>query len=103
MKKSNKYRVTKVSGNGKRKVSRLSEKELQTLRALRLKDIRKEVLEMTQKELADAVGVNLRTLQDWERGRTPMPKPVEILLALMKDLPAVRKRLTENTLKSKVA
>jgi DNA-binding transcriptional regulator YiaG len=81
----------------------MTEKQLQRFRATRLKGIRKEQLGMTQKELADAVGVNLRTLQDWERGRTPTPKPVEILLSLMKDMPSVRKKLTLEGLSDRMA
>ena len=77
---SNKYRVTAISENGIRNVSHLTEIELQKLRAKRLQKIRKEELGLTQKLLADAIGVNLRTLQDWEIGRSPMPKAVEILL-----------------------
>ena len=62
-------------------------------RVKRLKVIRKDELGMTQKELAEIVGVNLRTLQDWEIGRSPMPKPVEILMKLMREIPTVKKRL----------
>ena len=61
----------------------MDEQELQKLRAKRLQQIRKNELGLTQKSLADAIGVNLRTLQDWEIGRSPMPKPVEILINLM--------------------
>jgi DNA-binding transcriptional regulator YiaG len=97
MKAATTYRVTKIGKGGKRTTSRMSEKQLQVFRAQRLKDVRKNELGMTQKELADAVGVNLRTLQDWERGRTAMPKPVEILLALMKNMPSVKKKLVNES------
>jgi DNA-binding transcriptional regulator YiaG len=40
-----------------------------------------------------AVGVNVRTLQDWELGRSPMPKPVEKLMNLMKKMPSIKKVL----------
>lgn len=93
MQKNNKYRITRVSKNGKRSISMMSELELQTFRAKRLKAIRKDELGLTQKDLANAIGVNLRTLQDWELGRNPMPKPVEILMKLMKEIPTVKKRL----------
>ena len=84
---SNKYRVTTVSDNSSRKVAYLTEEELQKLRAKRLQKIRKEELGLTQKLLAEAIGVKLRTLQDWEIGRSPMPKPVEILMELMREMP----------------
>ncbi len=90
---SNKYRVTQLSKNGVRKISHLDEQELQKLRAKRLQKIRKEELGLTQSRLANVIGVKLRTLQDWELGRSPMPKPVEILMNLMKEMPSVKKRL----------
>ena len=76
----------------------MSEQELQMLRAKRLQAIRKDELGLTQKLLADAIGVKLRTLQDWEIGRSPMPKPVEILMNLMKDMPAVKEKLLSSTI-----
>jgi DNA-binding transcriptional regulator YiaG len=93
MDRNNKYRVTKIKDSGVRKVSLVSEQELQKLRAKRLQKIRKEELGLTQKLLADAIGVNLRTLQDWEIGRSPMPKPVEILMNLMREMPTVKEKL----------
>jgi DNA-binding transcriptional regulator YiaG len=62
-------------------------------RAERLQKLRREKLHITQKKLADAVGANLRTLQSWETGRQEYPKPVEILMLLMEDMPSVKKRL----------
>jgi DNA-binding transcriptional regulator YiaG len=93
MKKDTKYRVTRISKNGNRVSTMMDEKELHKFRAQRLKEMRKQELGLTQKDLADAVGVKLRTLQDWELGRSPMPKPVEILMNLMKKMPSVKKRL----------
>ena len=62
-------------------------------RATSLQKLRKEKLKLTQKDLAKAVGANLRTLQSWERGRQEYPKSVEILMKLMKDIPDVKKKL----------
>jgi DNA-binding transcriptional regulator YiaG len=93
MNKSSLYRVTRVSSNGNRRITMMDSKQLNFFRAQRLKDLRKKQLGLTQKDLAEAVGVNLRTLQDWETGRSPMPKPVEILMILMKDIPSVKKHL----------
>jgi DNA-binding transcriptional regulator YiaG len=93
MNRSDKYRVTQVSRRGVRRSTWMTEKQLASFRMKRLKSIRKDELGLTQKALASAVGANLRTLQDWEMGRSPLPKPVEILLELMRDMPAVRKRL----------
>ena len=93
MQKTNKFRITRVSKTGKRSISMLDSSELNKFRAQRLKELRKNELGLTQKDLANAVGVNLRTLQDWELGRSPMPKPVEILIDLMKKMPSVKKQL----------
>ena len=90
---SNRYRVTTISENGSRDIKYMSEEELQKLRAKRLQKIRKEELGLTQKLLAEAIGVKLRTLQDWEIGRSPMPKPVEILMELMREMPEVKEKL----------
>lgn len=98
MEHPNKYRVTQVSDTGKRNISRMSEHELQKLRAKRFQAIRKDELGLTQKILADAIGVNLRTLQDWEIGRSPMPKPVEILMNLMREMPDVKEKLLSSNL-----
>ena len=96
MENSNKYRITQLTGSGAREVTSLNEQELQKLRAKRLQSIRKNELGLTQKTLADAVGVKLRTLQDWEIGRYPMPKAVEILMNLMREMPSVKERLLNN-------
>jgi len=93
MNKNSLYRVTRISSNGKRRISMMDSKQLNVFRAQRLKELRKKQLGLTQKNFADAVGVNLRTLQDWETGRSPMPKPVELLMNLMKDIPSVKKHL----------
>ena len=93
MEKNKNYRVTKVSSSGRRTSKMMNVKELQKYRAQRLKEIRKNELGLTQKDLANAVGVNLRTLQDWELGRSPMPRPVEKLMNLMKKIPSVKKEL----------
>ena len=93
MQKNRQYRVTKISSNGKRHISMMNSDELRKHRAKRLKDIRKNDLGLTQKDFANAVGVNLRTLQDWELGRSPMPRPVEILMNLMKKTPSIKKAL----------
>jgi DNA-binding transcriptional regulator YiaG len=97
MNKPEKYRVTQLSRNGSRNSTLMTEKQLFDFRIKRLKALRKQELGLTQKALATAVGANLRTLQDWEMGRSTMPKSVEILLELMRDIPAVRKRLLVTT------
>ena len=93
MKTTGKYRVTRIIAKSKRRISWMNYRQLEKFRAKRLQAIRKEELGLTQKALAEAVGANLRTLQDWEMGRSPMPKPVEKLLNLMREMPSVRKKL----------
>ena len=103
MKAENTFRVTRISADKKRSVSKMTQKQLQVFRAKRLKEMRKNELGLTQKEFADAIGINLRTLQDWERGRTHMSKPAEILMTLMKTMPSVRKKLLKENLATQFA
>jgi DNA-binding transcriptional regulator YiaG len=93
---SQKYRVTRFDRGGKPHVSNMTERQLRKFRAKRLQSIRKDALGLSQKAFAQAVGVNVRTLQDWEMGRSIMPKPVEIILSLMRDMPSVRKKLLKS-------
>ncbi len=65
MTNSDKYRVTRFKTEGGRKTEYLSEEEIQKLRASKLQKIRKDNPGVTQKALAEAIGINLRTLQDW--------------------------------------
>ena len=97
MARSNKYRVTTMSDSGARDIVYVNDEELQKLRAKKLQKIRKEELGLTQKLLAEAIGVKLRTLQDWEIGRSPMPKPVEILMELMREMPEVKEKLLQTS------
>lgn len=92
------FRVTIRKEDGSRTTTWMTKEQLQKFRAKKLKEIRSKELGLTQKQFANAVGANLRTLQDWEMGRSPMPKPVELLLELMKEIPAVKKRLLKVSL-----
>jgi DNA-binding transcriptional regulator YiaG len=98
MQKNRRYRVTRIAKGGNRVISMMDAKELQQFRAHRLKELRKTELGLTQKDLANAVGVNLRTLQDWELGRSSMPKPVEILMNLMDKMPTVKNHLLKEVI-----
>jgi len=42
-------------------------------------------LDMTQKQLADAIGVGQRTVAGWATGEAAAPGPVKILLARIAD------------------
>ena len=57
----------------------------------RIKEIRRQI-RLTQKQFADALGVPLRTLQGWERGRA-VPKPVFLLAECLRDFQGVRLKL----------
>lgn len=62
-------------------------------KAIRLKDLRSKELGLSQSQLAQAIHVSPRTLQGWEIGRSLVPEPVLLLLQLMKDIPAIKRRL----------
>ncbi len=40
-------------------------------------------LKLTQAQLADELGVNKKTLEAWEYGINPIPKPIEKLLKIL--------------------
>ncbi len=57
------FRVTEVNTQTKEKsVYEVNREELKKIRSEQLKTIRKDELHLTQKELSEAIGVNLRTL-----------------------------------------
>jgi DNA-binding transcriptional regulator YiaG len=64
-------------------------------RATHLQKLRRDILKLSQSELAKAVGANVRTLQGWETGRQDYPKSVEILMMLMKQVPRIKGMLIE--------
>jgi DNA-binding transcriptional regulator YiaG len=63
------------------------------VRAAKLQSLRRDKLRLSQSQLAQAVGANVRTLQSWETGRQEYPKSVEILMTLMNRLPIVKQEL----------
>jgi DNA-binding transcriptional regulator YiaG len=67
--------------------------EIRKQKAMALKSIRAKELKMSQSQLAKVIHVSPRTLQGWEIGKSSAPEPVVLLLELMRDIPAVRKRL----------
>jgi DNA-binding transcriptional regulator YiaG len=48
---------------------------------------------MTQKAMADVLQVSKRTVESWESGVRNIPEPMMVLTELLRDVPAVRKRL----------
>jgi DNA-binding transcriptional regulator YiaG len=62
-------------------------------RASELQKLRKDELKLSQSQLAQVVGANVRTLQSWETGRQEYPKSVEILMSLMNRMPSVKREL----------
>jgi DNA-binding transcriptional regulator YiaG len=70
-----------------------SDVKMRKERAVRLQKLRRDKLRLSQRELALAVGANIRTLQSWERGRQDYPRSVEILMGLMSDMPTIKKKL----------
>lgn len=70
-------------------------------RAAGLQKLRKDKLKLSQSQLAQAVGANVRTLQSWETGRQDYPKSVEILMTLMNRMPMVKRELLSTASKQK--
>lgn len=74
------------------RAAKLDEKKRKE-RASRLQKLRRDRLHLSQSQLARAVGANVRTLQNWERGQQDFPTSVEILMGLMDENPSIKKKL----------
>jgi predicted transcriptional regulator len=54
----------------------------------RLRDIRKNELKVTQVKLAESLGCSLRSISDYEAGKSPIPHTIQLaLMALKAGLP----------------
>ncbi len=58
-----------------------------------LQSFRKDELNLSQKGLADCLGVSVRTVQGWEIGKSKPIAPIVRLIKLFKFIPAVRRAL----------
>ncbi len=67
-------------------------------RAFDLKKIREKELGLSQKDLADLLGLNKRTLQRWDMGRSEMPRPVMLWMKLLREKPLMKKWLEKQAL-----
>lgn len=74
-----------AQGNENLTSGKLTGKELQTFR--------RQELELSQKGLADCLGVSVRTVQGWEIGKSKPLAPIVRLIKLFKFIPAVRRAL----------
>lgn len=64
-----------------------------TLAGKDLQEFRKKELELSQKGLADCLGVSVRTVQGWEIGKSRPMAPIVRLIKLFKFIPAVKRLL----------
>lgn len=64
-----------------------------SLEGKELQAFRKQELNLSQKGLADCLGVSVRTVQGWEIGKSRPMTPIVRLIKLFKFIPAVRKLL----------
>ena len=60
-----------------------------------IKHIREDVLHVSQKVLAEGIGVSVRTIQGWESGKSRPFGAARRLLHLIRDVPAVRKSVLQ--------
>lgn len=58
-----------------------------------LQNFRRKDLDLSQKGLADCLGVSVRTVQGWEIGKSRPLEPIVRLIRLFKFIPAVRRAL----------
>lgn len=58
-----------------------------------LQKFRRDELDLSQKGLADCLGVSVRTVQGWEIGKSKPMAPIVRLIKLFKFIPAVKRLL----------
>jgi DNA-binding transcriptional regulator YiaG len=61
------------------------------LQGKELQSFRRDELGLSQKGLADCLGVSVRTVQGWEIGKSKPMTPIVRLIRLFKFIPAVRR------------
>jgi putative transcriptional regulator len=61
-----------------------------------IKQMRQKELNVSQRVLAESIGVSVRTVQGWELGRSRPIGPARRLLHLMRKVPKVRRVLIPN-------
>lgn len=66
-----------------------------------LQKFRRHDLDLSQKGLADCLGVSVRTVQGWEIGKSKPLEPIVRLIRLFKFIPAVRRMLCPAAAESK--
>lgn len=62
-----------------------------------LQRFRRNDLDLSQKGLADCLGVSVRTVQGWEIGKSKPMAPIVRLIKLLKFFPAVKRLLCPAT------
>jgi DNA-binding transcriptional regulator YiaG len=89
-----KLKTTLLDEAGGRTVIHASEPELDELarRSEAIKKIRSD-LKMSQPEMAKALHVTTGAVRNWEYGRRLIPEAMLILAEMLRDMPAVRRRL----------
>jgi len=87
------YKTAPLSAKEKREYQEAAARALhEAPRRQAFYDIRK-ALGMTQESMATALQVSKRTVQSWEIGARNIPEPMLVLAELLRDVPAVRRRL----------
>lgn len=89
-----KLKTTLIDGAGGRTVLYASRPELDERR--RRTEAFKKIrlgLDLSQPEMAKAMHVGTATVRNWEYGRRMIPEAMLILAELLRDMPAVRRRL----------
>jgi DNA-binding transcriptional regulator YiaG len=89
-----KLKTTILDAEGGRTVLHASGPEIEerSQRSAAFKKIRVE-LGFSQPEMAKAMHVGTATVRNWEYGRRAVPEAMLILAELLRDMPAVRRRL----------
>lgn len=91
--KEGKYREVALT---KKERQEIQEAAANTLRQVKRVEAFKKIrdsLDLSQAGMAAALQVSKRTVESWESLRREIPEPMMVLAELLRDLPAVRRRL----------
>lgn len=88
-----KFREVALSKKERKEIQEAAAGTLRQLKRLEAFKRIREHLGLSQAGMAAALQVSKRTVESWEGRRREIPEPMMVLAELLRDLPAVRKRL----------
>lgn len=88
-----KYREVPLTKKERKEIQEAAAHTLRQLKRIEAFKRIREHLDLSQAAMAAALQVSKRTVESWEGHRREIPEPMMVLAELLRDLPAVRRRL----------